>query len=241
MIEVFHHGFVHDRAADNFGPMRWKALRWFVLTTVLLLLPGVWAIATHEHLELHRSINRWHASFFDRSFAALTHLADGITVALVALLFLLRSWRAFIVVGASAILSALITQTLKRTWFADVDRPIEFLDRMPGLHLVEGVVMNHHNSFPSGHSTAAFSACCAIAIVLARPGWSVLLALLAGALAFSRVYLSQHFTEDIVVGAIIGTATAAVVGRWAYTGARAARSTWDQGPFQRGRSVTPLS
>jgi membrane-associated phospholipid phosphatase len=39
---------------------------------------------------------------------------------------------------------------------------------------------------------------------------------LAALLAFSRVYLSQHFVEDAVTGAAIGTITAWVTYRWLY-------------------------
>ncbi|HEY0978786.1 MAG TPA: phosphatase PAP2 family protein [Flavobacteriales bacterium] len=191
--------------------MRQKALLWFVVCTATLMVPGLWAVFTHGHTELHLAVNRFHGPYGDLFFAPFTHLGDGLTVLAVSLLFLLRSWRGFLMVGLSAGLSALVTQTLKRTLFAEVDRPMEFLAELPELHLVQGVVMNHHNSFPSGHSTAAFSMCCALAVLIARPTWSIALALLAGLLAYSRVYLSQHFTEDVLAGAFIGTLTASLV------------------------------
>lgn len=213
--------------------MRRKALQWFVAATVLLMLPGLWAVATHGHTELHLAINRFHRPAGDLFFAPFTHVGDGLTVLAVSLLFLLRSWRAFLMVGLSAGLSALVTQTLKHTVFADVDRPVEFLVDMPDLYLVQGVVMNHHNSFPSGHSTAAFSMCCALAVLVARPSWSIVFSLLAGLLAYSRVYLSQHFTEDVLAGAFIGTLTAVFVYVLLYVGPWSRNDSLDRSLFRR--------
>ncbi len=58
------------------------------------------------------------------------------------------------------------------------------------------------NSFPSGHSQAAFS----IAAVLSgyyKKRW-LLFYLLAGLTAFSRVYIGVHYPFDIVAGGTIG-------------------------------------
>jgi len=45
------------------------------------------------------------------------------------------------------------------------------------------------------------------------------------------VYLSQHFTEDILVGAAIGTVTALVVYQWLYRSAFSERSFLDRRLF----------
>ena len=56
---------------------------------------------------------------------------------------------------------------------------------------------------------------------------------LAGLLAFSRVYLSQHFTEDILAGAVIGTVTAWAVYRWLYISAFSERPFLERSIFER--------
>lgn len=114
---------------------------------------------------------------------------------------------------------------MKRQVFGECDRPVEFLAEMPGLNVVQGVELHHHLSFPSGHATAAFSMCMAMAVLLNRVGWAALLAVLASFIAFSRVYLSQHFTEDILAGAAIGVFSCTVSYVLLY------RSKWAQRPW----------
>lgn len=58
-------------------------------------------------------------------------------------------------------------------------------------------------AFPSGHATMAFAA----AYVLSRKrltysGWFYLL---AGVIAFTRVYLGKHYPFDVIAGAFLGT------------------------------------
>ena len=65
------------------------------------------------------------------------------------------------------------------------------------------------NSFPSGHSQAAFS----IAAVLSgyyKKRW-LLFYLLAGLAAFSRVYIGVHYPFDIIAGSMIGYLSAKLV------------------------------
>jgi len=65
------------------------------------------------------------------------------------------------------------------------------------------------NSFPSGHSQAAFS----IAAVLSgyyKKRW-LLFYLLAGLTAFSRVYIGVHYPFDIIAGSMIGYLSAKLV------------------------------
>ena len=63
-------------------------------------------------------------------------------------------------------------------------------------------------SFPSGHSSAAFSV--ATSLSLNYPKWYVIAPayLWASATAYSRMYLNVHYPSDVLVGAILGSATA---------------------------------
>ncbi|MCK5595511.1 phosphatase PAP2 family protein, partial [bacterium] len=65
------------------------------------------------------------------------------------------------------------------------------------------------NSFPSGHSQAAFS----VATVLSGYYKKRLLLfyLLAGLTAFSRVYIGVHYPFDIIAGSMIGYLSAKLV------------------------------
>lgn len=64
-------------------------------------------------------------------------------------------------------------------------------------------------SFPSGHSSTAFST--ATALSIAYPKWYVIAPsfLWAGAIGYSRMYLGEHYPTDVAAGAVIGAGTAA--------------------------------
>jgi membrane-associated phospholipid phosphatase len=66
------------------------------------------------------------------------------------------------------------------------------------------------SSFPSGHAATIFSVC-TVAILLLRRREGLLLYLLAGLVAWSRVALGVHTLPDILAGSLIGLASALVV------------------------------
>lgn len=189
---------------------------------------GVAVLRTGK-LELHRVMHPFHSEVTDRIFSMLTHLGDGLVpTGLSLLLLLFRDVRSFLMMGLGCASSAIVVQLLKRLPFAEADRPFMFKDQLGDMHWVPGLELNHHFSFPSGHATAAFSMCFALAVFLGRPKWGVTMGLLAVALAYSRVYLSQHFTEDIVAGAALGTVTSYLMYRWLYVSPFSTRSWLDR-------------
>jgi undecaprenyl-diphosphatase len=64
-------------------------------------------------------------------------------------------------------------------------------------------------SFPSGHTMASFAAAVVFTRAFPRYGWLSLL--LAGAIAFSRLYLFVHFPSDVLAGMVLGALTGAAV------------------------------
>ena len=72
-------------------------------------------------------------------------------------------------------------------------------------------IIKHSNagsySFPSGHTSAAFSL--ATSISLEFPKWYVIAPsmLWAGTVGYSRMYLGVHYPSDVLVGALIGAGT----------------------------------
>ncbi len=205
-------------------------VRWFVgAWAFVAIIVGAVVLST-EQLALHASINATHRAWADAFFAHFTHVADGWVPTLLALLILfLRDLRAFLMVGLSCGLSAIVVQTLKRGVFADHHRPLLFKDQLGDMAWVQGIEQHSYFSFPSGHSTAAFSMCLALAVVLGRKQLVLPLFGLACVLAYSRVHLSQHFTEDILAGSAVGTFTAVAVHQVLY------RSRWSQAAWLRKR------
>jgi len=213
---------------------RTRSLRLFVLVGAAFALPAVLAIAVMEKFALHAAINAHHAHWADLFFRVVTHFGDGIVPTLLALLLLFtKDLRSFLMMALTSGLSAIVAQVLKRQVFADQHRPGRFTEELEGIYWVEGIDLHHHFSFPSGHATAAFAMCIALAVVLARPKWGALLAVVASVLAFSRVYLSQHFTEDIVAGAALGTLTGVLVHHLLYRSTFSRKAWLDRRMVQR--------
>jgi undecaprenyl-diphosphatase len=67
------------------------------------------------------------------------------------------------------------------------------------------------SSFPSGHATAAFTA--AVFLSDGDPQLAPVWFGLAGAVAFSRVYVRMHHASDVVAGAALGLAVGGVLRR----------------------------
>jgi len=63
-------------------------------------------------------------------------------------------------------------------------------------------------SFPSGHSSSAFST--ATSLSMAYPKWYVIApaAVWAGTVAYSRMYLGLHYPSDVATGTLMGAGTA---------------------------------
>ncbi len=64
--------------------------------------------------------------------------------------------------------------------------------------------MHGMNSFPSGHTITAFAIFIILALIVKKNYLKVFFTTIAILAGFSRVYLSQHFLEDIFSGALIG-------------------------------------
>jgi membrane-associated phospholipid phosphatase len=193
------------------------SLRPFLVVWLAFVSSGAIGLLLFDPLELHRLANTFHATWTDVVMACLTHLADGLVPTVLTLVvWWSKDLRSALQLGLSCGISAIITQVLKRFVFAGEHRPAMFREQLAGMPWVEGVELHHHFSFPSGHSTAAWAMCLALAVMIGRSSWSLALALLASILAFSRVYLSQHFTQDVIAGAVIGVLTGLVVHQGLY-------------------------
>jgi len=113
-----------------------------------------------------------------------------------------------------------------------VDRPRPFVAH-PEIHAFLG--HGADPGFPSDHATAAF----AIAGVLViRLGWAAAPVLLAAlALSIARVVVGVHYPSDVLAGALLGLACAALV-CLAAARLRLPRMAGEPAPAQAGRSTT---
>jgi membrane-associated phospholipid phosphatase len=170
----------------------------------LFLLLGALLIIANTKSETHLEFNRFHTSFCDVFFYYATNLGEGYAVTLAVIMLLAIRYRLALIVALSNLLSASITQLLKHTLFADVVRPKKFFEGLHDLYLVPNVENHLYNSFPSGHSTCAFALYFSIALIVPNKILKFLCFLLALTVGYSRIYMSQHFFEDVYAGSLIG-------------------------------------
>ena len=104
--------------------------------------------------------------------------------------------------------SVSVISYLTKTYFGH-DRPSLYfrkLGMLDEINLVEGIVLNGGTtSFPSGHTMSAFALYAFLAFCLPKKKWlAALLFLIALLVGISRIYLVQHFLQDVYLGAILG-------------------------------------
>ena len=156
----------------------------------------------------HLIVNEWHSPMTDVFFKYVTHLGDGALFALVILILLFVKIRWAFYELFAALMTLIFVFITKQLIFKGAPRPTRFFENSETLHLVEGVKMHAMNSFPSGHTITAFAIFIILAMVVKKQYLKIVFTATAILAGFSRVYLSQHFLEDIFLGALIGVAIA---------------------------------
>lgn len=182
----------------------------FLVYLIFLLAFGAFQLMlTQEELFLY--INESHNSFFDTFFFWITYLGDGLFfVALIVVLLFHRYWQALL--GIIVFLSSsLLAQLLKRLVFSGRRRPFAELADQYDLYSVPDVDHVMTLSFPSGHTVTAFALAVFVATTLFTPKWGWFFSILAVLVGISRVYLGQHYIEDIYFGSMIGVLMASLV------------------------------
>jgi membrane-associated phospholipid phosphatase len=193
---------LQERPANNFGIALILAIIIAIGTGVLILVLG-----KNETFQL---INSNHNEIADQFFKYFTHYGDGLMWAPLGIYCFFYRRKYFIAVLAGAIISTLLAQFLKRVVYPDELRPFSYLSENFPLHLINGVPMRKLHSFPSGHSTTAFTMALIMAHMINKKTWSITLIILAFLAGYSRVYLAQHFLTDVLGGLCIGIISAII-------------------------------
>jgi membrane-associated phospholipid phosphatase len=146
-------------------------------------------------------------------FRYATHFGDGVMYAILIALFLLIKYYNATLLFFMSILQTILAQGLKKIVFPDSPRPAAWFENQEGvvLQFAEGVKIHTAHSFPSGHTATAFAIAVMLTYFFKKPAYAFLFFLLAATAGFSRVYLMQHFFEDVLAGATVGIFSALVV------------------------------
>ena len=104
-----------------------------------------------------------------------------------------------ILASLSVITSGGITHFLKR-----IKNRIRPYIKFPTLNIKKVGVDDY--SFPSGHTTAAFSI--GVSVALSFTGLAIVSLAIASLVGFSRVYLGVHYPTDVGAGVVVGSLSA---------------------------------
>ncbi len=167
---------------------------------------GALSILFLDKLDFQRKINQIGNSGFDVVMRYLTHAGDGIFALLVLIALLFIRIKTALIALISFGLTAGIVQLLKHTFFKTMKRPYYFLQSDADFRFIEDFTYHTSNSFPSGHSASIFAICTVIAYQYkSKLSIQLILVIFAILVALTRVYLCQHFLQDIIAGSLIGT------------------------------------
>jgi len=158
-------------------------------------------------------MNPLHSGFLDQIFIYTTYLGDGIFIIAVAII-LFFSKRKFLslMILSSYLLSGIIAQILK--YFIVEARPAFYLEKMNYPYFIDEVTLHNYHSFPSGHTASIFALAAVLAFFIKNKTYSIIFLIVAALVGYSRIYLGQHFMDDVLAGSVIGVFSSIIC--WLY-------------------------
>lgn len=184
----------------------------FFFYCILWWLAGSSLLFVSDKETIYRHINIRNSSFLDNVMPFISDLGTAPLIIAVCLLLVafvkrFRNWGFVLMAILCNGIPFLVCRAIKYT--VNAPRPLLYFNKAEWMHLVEGQPEQYYYSFPSGHTAGAFAFYCFLSLLLPdkRRYLAILFFLLAMTVAYSRIYLSQHFYNDVYAGSIVGTVT----------------------------------
>ena len=185
----------------------WKNNSWFFAGFFLLLFLGALCLLFIEKGDAILFFSDRRSWWSDHLFRFLTKFGEELAyiIALSVLLFI--RYRFAIAIPLIGIVVTIISYYSK-AFFAHRRPSLYFQQEgiFEQLNLIDGIILNAGlTSFPSGHTMSAFAFFSFLAFCFHKKKFFPLLFLLFALLVgISRIYLVQHFLQDVYLGAIMG-------------------------------------
>jgi membrane-associated phospholipid phosphatase len=184
--------------------------RYYFTGYFLFLLAVIFFLLTKTKTDGFIFLNPYHSKILNVFFMIYTNAGDGLfSIAIFLLLLYFRraliGWEIVI----TFLLSGLIAQILKNAF--PMPRPKTLLGDEHYAYFINGYTHVGNASFPSGHTASAFGLATILTLFAINKKWSILYLFLAMLVGYSRIYLGQHFLQDVLAGAVAGVASALTV------------------------------
>ncbi|MCA6440810.1 MAG: phosphatase PAP2 family protein [Sediminibacterium sp.] len=178
------------------------------ITTVLGITLILLSIVVGKN-ELFLILNGNLGSIGDFIFKYATYLGDGIIWIPVGIWVLIYHRQKWVLLFSLIIISTAFVNMGKFVLMPEEPRPYAAIENKQAIHTVSGVDIHTIYSFPSGHTTTAFSVYLLLLVLTDSAVLLVVGLILAAMAGYSRIYLAQHFPLDVGAGMI--TAVIAVL------------------------------
>ena len=186
-----------------------KENRILLIVYLLLALLGLALLLIYPKNLSFLTVTPYHSNAFNSFFKVMSQIGNGFFALVLIPLFTFKKIRTAVYLAMAYAFSGVLVQFLKRVVFDDVYRPIKhFGEQGIDIYHVPGFENYMIYSFPSGHTTSAFVLFFGLALISRSILLKFLFFALAITIGYSRIYLSQHFPEDVLAGSFIGIACA---------------------------------
>lgn len=182
-----------------------KQSRFFLIPWIILLLAGAFILLHYPKGDIHLATNHYYNAFWDETMQWITLAGDGWTITVLVLLMFAWKRRYAFFTGIACMFTSGITMLLKYYVYEGEPRPITFFAETKKLRILTTIDNSFFDSFPSGHTTVSFAFFFCLALGIKNDWLRLACLIIALAIGFSRIYLSQHFLIDVYAGSVIGT------------------------------------
>ena len=194
---------------ENIGQIFWRN-RYYFIGFIFFFLAGFFFLLYASKAGSFLYLNAYHTQMLNTFFIGYTNLGDGLfTIAIVLFLLATKRYEIAWQLLAAFVISGLIAQIFKYAVYSP--RPKEFFSQKEHIYLIVGITNTGTSSFPSGHTASIFALVTILALFTKNKKICFFYLIAAILVAYSRIYLSQHFLSDVLAGALIGVSVAMFV------------------------------
>ncbi len=178
-------------------------IRLFFVLYIVLLCACLVIKLSFSRADIYFAVNGLNSNWADFIAPYITDLGNGWTIIILSALLVLYNYRMAFLMASTYAFTSLSVQIIKH--IVGAPRPkIYFHDQLSRIHFVKGQYTDLFDSFPSGHTVTAFSTALLVVYLSKNKKWSIPLLLIAVLVGYSRMYLSEHFFEDVSAGSAVG-------------------------------------